>query len=235
MQDTLRLLRGLQEIDFELFGVRDELKRLPEELERRRSQIDRERARLAELTAKANEVRARVKEIEDMTTMQRQRIKKLEGEAAGSRADTALIVAFQHEIRSLRRDIGEAEEEGLALVEEAGELDRQAGELEAAIQEADAAFQEYAGNVASEIRAAEAKRQRLEEERAGRMGPMPPEVLAEYEKLIDAREGQAMALLEDRICQGCYVNVPSNIYVRLARGTELVTCPSCGRILYLPD
>jgi predicted nucleic acid-binding Zn-ribbon protein len=37
------------------------------------------------------------------------------------------------------------------------------------------------------------------------------------------------------VCQGCYVSVPNNIYVRLARCTELVYCPSCGRILYLRD
>ena len=44
-----------------------------------------------------------------------------------------------------------------------------------------------------------------------------------------------MAELEARVCQGCYVSAPSNIYVRLARRTELVFCPSCGRILYLRD
>ena len=66
-------------------------------------------------------------------------------------------------------------------------------------------------------------------------GPVAPGVLAEYEKLLDAREGQAMAELEGRICLGCYVTVPSNVYVRLARAVDLVICPSCGRILYLAD
>ena len=66
-------------------------------------------------------------------------------------------------------------------------------------------------------------------------GPVEQAVLVEYEKLLEAREGQAMALLDGRVCQGCYVSVPSNLYVRLARGREMVNCPSCGRILYLPE
>ena len=234
MQETLRLLRGLQEIDGDLFRVKEELGRLPAEKARREARIEGERQKLKEIEASSQELQSRIKEIEDMTTMQRQRIKKLEGEAANSRADTALIVAFQHEMRSLKRDIGEAEEEGLGLVERREELDKSADAVRAAIAEAEKDFADYAANVATEIEAAESRRTELEEQRAARMGPMPDDVLAEYEKLLDAREGQAIAMLDDRICQGCYVNVPSNIYVRLARGTELVTCPSCNRILYLP-
>ena len=83
---------------------------------------------------------------------------------------------------------------------------------------------------------AEAKRRTLDEERSGLMtGGLQRDILEQYEKLLDAREGKAMALLEGRVCQGCYVSVPNNVYVRLARAVELVLCPSCGRILYLPD
>lgn len=235
MQETLRLLRGLQDIDRELFRVKDELRRLPEELSNRRSQIDKERERLRELQRAEHELRSKIKEIEDVTVSQRQRIRKLESEASSGRADTALLVAYQHEIRSLKREISEAEEEGLGLVEKADDLEKRAEELSAAIDGADRDLAAFQKNVEEEVRAAEARRAALEAERQGRMGPMPAQVRVEYEKLLDAREGQAIAELDGRICQGCNVNVPSNIYVRLARGTELVTCPSCGRILYLPD
>ena len=42
----------------------------------------------------------------------------------------------------------------------------------------------------------------------------------------------SLAELGDGLCEGCFVNLPKNIVVRLARGTELVQCPSCDRILY---
>jgi predicted nucleic acid-binding Zn-ribbon protein len=49
---------------------------------------------------------------------------------------------------------------------------------------------------------------------------------------LKTREGEALAELSSGICQGCFVNIPRNTVVRLARGAELVTCPSCDRILF---
>jgi uncharacterized protein len=231
------LLRGLQELDQDLFDVKEELKRLPAEMLRHRGRIDLEIVRRTELDAKIFELRTRIKEIEDLTTSQRQRIRKLENEAAGARADAALLVAFQHEIRALKREISEAEEEGLGMVEQAETFANQRQDLENAITAAEKDFEEYAGNVRSEIDIAEGKRAKLEGERRKRMGggTIPPDILSTYEKLLGAREGQAMVMLENRTCQGCYVAVPPNIYVRLAQGVDLVCCPSCGRVLFLPE
>lgn len=235
LRETLRCLRGLQELDRDLYRIHDELRRLPAELERKRGKIDAEAVRLAELERQLMGVKVRVKEIDDLTTSQRQRVRKLENEANESRGDAALMAAFQHEIRTLKRDINEAEEEGLGLVETAERLTREKEELKNAVKELEREFAEYSGNVGREIEETKARAQSLEQERKRRQRDgVAPDVLGQYEKLLQSREGQAMAELDGRICQGCYVTVPNNIYVRLARSTELVLCPSCGRILYLP-
>lgn len=234
LRETLRLLRSLQDLDRDLYRVQDELRRLPEERRRREDRLNGEKARLADLDRQVAEVRARIKEIEDLTTSQRQRIRKLENEAASSRADTALLVAFQHEIRSLKREISEAEEEGLGLVEKAEALQAERDRLGEAVRTLEEEFAEYSNNVEREMAEAEARRAELDAQRSERLaGQVPPEILTKYEKLLEAREGEALAELESRVCQGCFVSVPNNIYVRLARGTDLVLCPSCGRILYL--
>jgi predicted nucleic acid-binding Zn-ribbon protein len=236
MQTILRLLRGLQELDQELFRVKEELRRLPEERTRRRQKIDGDKERQSQLDRRLLDLRMRIKEIEDMTTMQRQRIRKLETEAANSRADTALIVAYQHEIRTLKRHISEADEEGVLLVEESETVQAERDRLAAAIEVQEKDFDEFAANVEREMQEALLRRRSLEQERRDKLsGVNSPTVLDQYEKLLDAREGQAVALLDGRICQGCFVTVPNNIYVRLARAVELVPCPSCGRILYLPE
>ena len=236
MRETLRLLRGLQELDQDRYQVLDELRRLPKERSRREKKLVDARHRLSEAEQRLFEIRTRVKEIEDLTTSQRQRVRKLENEAADSRGDTALLVAFQHEIKSLKREISEAEEEGLGLVEESEARTSEVEVLKGEVGELEAEFEAYATNVEKEVTEAEARREELDKERTERLqGKVAPDVLVQYEKLLEAREGQAMALLDGRVCQGCYVSVPNNIYVRLARGSELVPCPSCGRILYLAD
>ena len=90
--------------------------------------------------------------------------------------------------------------------------------------------------MAADCEAAAAKRKGLDDVRKGlQASSVEPAILVQYEKLLGAREGMAMAQLEGRVCQGCYVSVPHNVYVKLARAIELVVCPSCKRILYLPD
>lgn len=236
LRQTLAILRGLQDLDRDLYRLQDELRRFPQEVTRKREKVRLESERLAEVEKKLTLAKVRLKEIEDLTTSQRQRVRKLEHEAGEARADAALHVAFQHEIRTLKRDIGEAEEEGLGLLSEIEKLGEERGVLQAAVAELEKEFAQYAANVDKEAKETMDRAQAMERERKKRgTSELAPDILGQYEKLLASREGQAIAELDGRVCQGCYVSVPNNIYVRLARRTELVPCPSCGRILFLRD
>lgn len=236
LRQTLSILRGLQELDKDLYRLQDELKRFPQEVMRKREKLRAEADRLGEVEKKLTEAKVRLKEIEDLTTSQRQRVRKLEHEAGEARADAALHVAFQHEIRTLKRDIGEAEEEGLGLLGQIEALNQERSTLQATVGELEKEFAAYSSNVDKEAKETMDRAKAMERERKKRgTAELAPDILGQYEKLLASREGQAMAELDGRVCQGCYVSVPNNIYVRLARRTELVLCPSCGRILYLRD
>jgi uncharacterized protein len=236
MQETIKALRALQELDQEIYRLREELRRLPEERATRRGQIDALIARRGETQRRLLETKSKIKEIEDMTTTQRQRIRKVEHEAANSRGDMALLAAFQHQVRTLKKDVAQAEEEGLTLVGESETVQAESERLSGEIAQAEAVFAEFDKNVEQETAVARVKLAELEAQRATRMSnAIEPESFALYEKLLAKREGVALAELESRICQACYMEVPVNLYVRVARGTQLVQCPSCDRIFYVRD
>jgi uncharacterized protein len=236
MQDTIKALRALQELDQEIYRCRDELKRLPEERAGRRAQIDVLIAKKDEAQRRALDARVKIKEIEDLTTIQRQRQRKVEHEAANSRSDKALLAAYQHQIRTLKKDISQAEEEGLALVSDAEAVEGEVVKIKNEIEQAEKLFAEFDANVKQELAVARTKLAELEKQRATRMSPnIEPESFALYEKLLASREGVALAELESRICQACYMEVPVNLYVRVARGTQVVQCPSCDRIFFIRD
>jgi predicted nucleic acid-binding Zn-ribbon protein len=95
---------------------------------------------------------------------------------------------------------------------------------------------EFVTNAEAEMRTAREKLERLEAEREKRLSSdVDKESLTLYERLLAAREGVALAELEGKICQGCFMEVPSNLYVKVARGTTLAQCPSCDRIFYIRD
>ena len=221
MHDTLQALLGLQETDRKIFRVEAELRRLPAELEKRQAELaDSERA-LDERKAALVAVRARIKEIEDITTQQRQRTRKLEGEASKSKADGALLAAYDHEIRTLKRTVGQAEEDGLALVGQADELESEIEERKSALEDSRSTFDEFRGNVEKEVSEAESRLAELNASQTARSsGEISAEHLALYRRILETREGEAMAELSGQICQACFVEIPKNVAVRLAAGSS---------------
>lgn len=236
MQPTLQALLHLQEVDRDLFRVQSELKRLPAERAARAAELEKRAAKIAEQRLEAKKLRVRIKEIEDQTVVQRQRVRKVESEAAGSRQDMALLVAYQHEIKTLKRDINTAEEEGLQLLERIEVIERQASAAQAELDQENQVFSELSANIERELAAAEKRRAELAAERRRRMADdLPVETLALYTRLLAAREGVAMAPLEGRQCQACFMELPTNVCLRVARGVEVVQCLSCDRILFPKD
>ncbi|HUR27448.1 MAG TPA: C4-type zinc ribbon domain-containing protein [Planctomycetota bacterium] len=236
MRETLQALQSLQEFDTEIFKLRDELRRLPQELERRKAQIDAHRARRDEALRIARGFDAQVKEIEDMSTISRQRLRKVENEANSSRGDAATLAAYQIEARNLKRDISASEEEGLGLVEKSEAQAREVARLEGEIAEAEKLLKEFTANVEAEAAVANQRLAELLEKRKQRStGKVAQDAMELYQRLILAREGIALAELDGKVCQACFITVPPNVSVRVLRGTALVQCPSCDRIFYLRD
>ena len=113
MQPTMQALLGLQQIDRKLYRVESELERLPAELAKRQGELDALLERATTLNNQVLELRRDTKEVEDFTTGMRQRQRKLESESAKGKIDAAMLASYEHEIRSLKRGISEAEDEAL--------------------------------------------------------------------------------------------------------------------------
>jgi len=234
MENIVQALRALQEIDTDLFRVNEELRRLPEERARRQAQLDAIQATLAEKRTAIQGLQVRIKEIEDTVTIQQQRIRKLEKETQSSR-DVAVVEACRYEIRGLKRQIDEAEREALSYVESVESGQAEVKDLEARLAAEKSTFEEYSANVESELGEAKGRQEVLESRRRARLGTeLDAGTLELYNRLLQARGGEALAALDGGICQACFMQVPPNLAVRVARGQDLVQCSSCDRILYLP-
>jgi len=233
MHEVLAALLRLQELDQHIFRAQAELRRLPAERAQRKAELDRRVQKLADTRTEAQKLRVRIKEFEDNSTQHRQRARKVENEAASARQDMALLVAFQHEIRTLKREISNFEEQGLLLVDQVEALEKDALAQEQALAAEQKSFAEYDANVQAELAAAQARLDELSAERKKRLtGTIPLDALTTYNRILAAREGQALAELDGKACQACFIDVPANVVVRVQRGSELVNCPGCSRILF---
>ena len=233
MVNPVQALRALQEIDADLFKVNEELRRLPEERDKRQASLDALIQEIENRKTTAQQLQVRIKELEDTVVVQQQRIRKLEKETLTSR-DVSVVEACRYEMRGLKRQIDEAEREAFTYVERVESSKAEVAELEGKLEAAQAVFSEFSTNVDSELAEAKARQEDLQSKRDARMSSdLEPSTLDLYDRLLTARGGEAMAPLEGGVCQACYIQVPPNLVVRLARGKDVIQCSSCDRILYL--
>jgi predicted nucleic acid-binding Zn-ribbon protein len=61
---------------------------------------------------------------------------------------------------------------------------------------------------------------------------LDPDLLKRYNTLKDKRNGIAVVLVKNEGCQGCYVNIPPQLYNEVQKNKEIILCPNCNRILY---
>ncbi|MFT5732252.1 MAG: putative nucleic acid-binding Zn-ribbon protein [Planctomycetota bacterium] len=233
MNPVLSALLGLQEIDREIFKVESELERLPKEELQRSDELAKLRDKIAVKSQEVGHLRAEIQEIEHTTVGLRQRLKKLESESSNGTADAALIASYQHEMRNIKRNVSGAEDDGLKRLGRAEMIDEEIQSMADRLTADEVVFAEFQANVAAETKVAAEKLAELETERLTKSSDgISAMDLETYKGLLKTREGEALAELGEGLCEGCFVNLPKNIVVRLARGIELVQCPSCDRILY---
>lgn len=234
MTEGLRALRDLQELDRQVGSARAEREAIPREREQRESHLRQAREAVEASRSEALRILARVRELENETATHRERIAKLEI-ASNMARHAAELLAVQHESKELREKISSLEDEGIALLDRLEECQARERTGRESLVEEERAFGAFREAAEKDLAACEARLAALEAERAQRRASIAPETAELYERLLGARAGEALSTLDGRICQGCFVEVPPNDYVRLVRRREIVQCRHCQRILYLEE
>src|SRR5262249_16765678 len=101
-------------------------------------------------------------------------------------------------------------------------------EMESRRVEIDSQVKEWSAAVGESQRRLE----ELRAERATRMKALGPEARATYERLSRMRSGFALAEAPDYKCMACRMTIRPQVFSDIRRGESIITCESCGRILY---
>jgi len=222
----------LQSIDGELDEKRDTLRSIESQLKdsqevlaARRAVRDQEEA----LSEQRRKLRGLEMDLEEIST----KISAAEGALYGGEVTNPKELAgMEQELDYLRRRQSIVEDDALLVM---AEVEEQEESLKTAQERLTSTEQEWEALRGELRRGDEELRSRLavlEAERAEITKRIPEKDLAAYTGLRRQRGGQAVALLENGICQGCRVALPTSLVQRVRRGAEVVYCGSCQRILY---
>jgi hypothetical protein len=93
--------------------------------------------------------------------------------------------------------------------------------------------------VAAELEKCVTEKADLDAKRAERQAAMGAGLLRRYERIREARGGFPLARIipapsgNEVACSECHITIRPQIVVEVHRQEDLVSCESCGRILYL--
>ena len=58
-------------------------------------------------------------------------------------------------------------------------------------------------------------------------------VLIFYEKIRKWAKDTSIVVVKKQACSGCYIRINDMVYSEILKSDDLITCPHCGRILYI--
>jgi len=169
------------------------------------------------------------------------RIERLRGQQQAAKNNKE-YQAFLVEINTEKVDRNKSEEEALKVLEQVERGLAQIKELAAHLEGERTKLQAMKDQMGDTVAKLQAEIDALRPARDAAAGAVQAKALTAFERLADRFEGEAMSALskpdrrrEEYVCTACMMDLVTDVYNKLHVRDELVFCPSCHRILYIPD
>lgn len=231
MQESLKLILNIQELDMKMIRLMRVRKERQKELE----QISELRKELhLQLTDKEQEITELNKHSQTLETKVQEinaKIKKLEGQQSSiKKAD---------EFNAMTQEMTSAERERIAVEQKLSDMvDRRVAEEELlekireSLKTSEHSSLLLQNEIESSIRLINEEGQTLKAERDSLAKQADPEILHIYERLLRNKKDRVVVPIDNRTCSGCHIVLTAQHENVVRKRENLVFCEHCSRIHY---
>ena len=232
MHPDLEKLIVLQKHDVEAKRLRDELAALPKMvagLEAKLKAVEGQRAVVVDLIAKEEALRRRQ---ESDTRDLRAKIEKVRKQLDLA-TTTVQVTAFEHEIGFAQAEISKIEDAELESMERSEGLESQRGLADAAVEDAKETLARERVRAAELMAADKVALAEVDERRVAERAEIDEAALSTYDRIAKGK-GTAVSEAVNQKCTACQMMVRPQRWndLRDRDNNEMMTCESCGRLLY---
>jgi hypothetical protein len=200
----------LQELDSQIYALRNEKEAKPLELQKQRKEKELELATNAEAVKKLQTQLYSLKTNKEFQTMLQQ--------IADTKADGSLI-----------------EEKILMSFDDSDKIKAQIDQENIKLKSEEKVFLEKKKSIELRIKEIDERLNQLQEQRKQITPGIDPKMLAEYDRILSSRDGLAIVTVIDNSCGGCHMLVPPQVINLIKMYEHIVTCEVCNRIFYIAE
>lgn len=234
IKTSIEALLRLQEIDGQVFKLNAELKNPPGQYQELRSKLDDAQKSFKTLDRVFRDADRERRALELRNLTLKDDIKRAESKRRDVR-NTKEEFSANKEYETFQKKAAENEkifEEKTKLAADKASLKEEkqklVSDLETELKTVDEKFKLRSAELSAEIKTLEAQRESY-------ISLVDDQVFSLYERVQRIRKGNGIALVKGLNCGGCFVSIPPQLRAQLERLEDIITCPSCSRILYPTD
>lgn len=227
-------LINLQEVDSEIYALRNEKASKPLEIKAIESSFESKKQNLFGLENKSLELTKQRKEKELELAANTESVKKLQSQLYSLKTNKE-FQAMQQEIANTQADGSVIEESILISYEESDKIKAQIDEEKLRLKEEEKKFLDQKNKLEERIKEIDSRIAQLEAQRKQIIPGIDQKMLFEYERILHSREGLAIVTVKNNSCGGCNMLLPPQVINLIKMYEEIVTCDVCNRILYLKE
>ncbi len=234
LNEQLRILVELQEIDSSILSISDKIESIPAKLEQYKSPLVEARAYFQKFKSKLDDLNKKKKgkdmELEEI----QEKIEKLRSRSKEVKTNKE-YESHLKEIDVFERNRYRMEDEVLSLMEKieilAGEIQKE----EVKITKAEAEFNQQEKVMEDEKKKLAAEMEAQKNKRKDIVERVDKDIYNRYLTLLKRSGGLAVVPAKDEVCLGCHYNIPPQLFNDIRKNDNLCSCFYCKRFLYFEE
>ena len=230
MNADLERLTKLEQVDREIARLSAEVAALPKRVAEIEHQLSDAKAKVEQAKTAIKSQEHKRRGLESDIQSHQQKIAKFRDQSLDVKTNEQYR-ALMHEIEFTQTEIRKAEDKILEIMEGAELFDRQVKSSESDLKIQSAQVEKEKEEAHALTAKDDAQLKQLQGERQSLRTGINGDLLDLYDRVLRARK-TAMAEAREQRCTACFVLLRPQKWNEIKAGNEVMTCDSCGRILF---
>ena len=231
MLDAIAKLLVLQDRDRNLRRVESELANIEPERRTFKTKFVNLQAQLDQVRLRGKQIESDRKHLELEVEAKKQLIERYANQQLQTRKNEE-YKALAHEIETCKAEITKIEDHEIELMEQAEQAQKEVARLKQEAESAKKMSDEQTAQLGAREQNLKQELAELQSNREELAAAVDPGVRARYERLVKSRGENVLVGVQHGVCGGCHMRLPPQTLVACQSDHDVVTCTSCGRILY---